>query len=193
MSNQGFNIKEYMDNENFDFSSAGHKTYNTFLSNDNDNSNLGKNLSSVQICGLMFMLIMSIITLSINGVGLYIGNTHNNATCYENKKEISLSYWLVLTTTVSIITGSIIIFTITIQLICYMIDVNAVNTIWLPAIIVMLISSLFSFVMLIYGIIELSYQYPSCHTEVYNVTTMIIVIVVMNCIHFLSICCCKHK
>lgn len=115
-------------------------------------------------------IIILLFIFSFNLTGLILGVTHNNATCYENKNIISLSDWLISTTSIA-----------TLSQICQLIFLYVINnTLKMPLAIFIVLSSVFSFIMAIIGIIELGYQYPTCKSEVLSIGVMIIIILIIN-------------
>jgi hypothetical protein len=123
---------------------------------------------------------MLLIPLSFNAVGLQIGQTYQNATCYNEKNIISLSSWLILVTLMALISGSIIILLILLSILFFVNGNRFLLLLSIPCIIFIGSAWLFSFVMNIIGIVELTYQFPTCKHEVPAVCTTIIVIIVVN-------------
>ncbi len=159
--------------------------YNTFP--------VGKNIhnqtSIMQSCMITFVIGLLLIQLLINAIGLHIGVTYNNATCYEDKFAISLSLWLIVTTSVAVTSTCLQLIVSLIQYFCG----NEKTLIYssISYAIYTVIISLYYFVMTIIGIIELSYQFTLCHKEVQYVTVMTIIIVVVNLLSILSVCTIK--
>jgi len=140
----------------------------------------------MKACVLTLVICVLLISLSLNGTALHVGLTYNNATCYENKFIMSLSSWLIATTSVAITGASILGIYAFIQLFCGNEKIMAYGcitiTIWV------VISGLYCFIMNIIGIIELSYQFNACHNEVKYVAVMVIIIIVINTMSFLGFC-----
>ncbi len=124
-----------------------------------------------------------------DGVGLYIGVNNSNATCYDNQNIISLSNWLIVSTSVCIVIICVLMTGLTAKIVLKMMDENVAITVLIAITsifnsLIIMILTLFNFIMLIIGIVELAHQFPSCQSEVYSVTTMVIVIMVFNCMAF---------
>jgi len=143
-------------------------------------------IGSCSVCCIVTTLLM---IFAFNTTGLVIGLAQPNATCYENQNIMSLSHWLVLVTSISMASGGSLILLILLGL-CSM----ATNNIFavlssIPLVIFLVFSGLFSFIMNIIGIIELSYQFPSCKNEAHSICVMVIIIVVINTMSIYNSCC----
>ncbi len=144
------------------------------------------------ICALICVMICLLPSFVADGVGLYIGVNNSNATCYDNQNIISLSRWLVVSTSVCIVIISILMTGLTAIIFLKLINEineNAIITVLIVFAsifnsILLLTLTLFNFIMLIIGIVELAHQFPSCNSEVNSVTTMVIVIMVFNFMAF---------
>ncbi len=161
--------------------------YNTFPEMDEMPNSQG----IAKACILTFVIGLLLIQLATNAIGLHIGVTYNNATCYEDKFVMSLSSWLTITTSVAITGTSLMIIFSLIQFFC-----GNEKTILYGCIsfaVYSVIVSLFYSIMTIIGIIELSFQFAPCHTEVKYVTVMTIIIVVVNLLSILSACTLKSS
>ncbi len=144
------------------------------------------------ICALICVMICLLPSLVADGVGLYIGVNNSNATCYDNQNIISLSNWLIVSTSVCIAIICVLMTGLTVKIFLKLIneiDEKIVITVLIVIAsifnsIMLLILTLFNFIMLIIGIVELVRQFPSCNLEVYSVTVMVIVVMVFNCMAF---------
>lgn len=136
------------------------------------------------------MVVILLVFLVFDIVGLSIGTSHPNATCYASQNIMSLSSWLVLVCSVATAVTVILIFLIIIGLCGFCTD-NGGSAILasIPGMILLALSAIFGFIMNIIGIIELAYQFPSCNHEVQSVCVMVIIIVVINTMGFVGSCC----
>ncbi len=143
------------------------------------------------ICVLICVMIFLLPCLVADSVGLYIGVNNSNTTCYENQNIISLSNWLIVSTSVSIATICVLMTGLTAKIflkILNEIDSDESVTVTILIIITSLFNSimliiftLFNFIMLIIGIVELAHQFQPCKSEANCVNTIVIVIMVFNC------------
>lgn len=142
---------------------------------------------SSSIC---YFYIATLIAMALNSSALYIGVTFNNDTCYETQKYISLSSWLVLSTPCFLAYQAFLLFYLTTELCCgtkiphhheyYVCNMGILM-------IGKLLLSVFKLIMFIMGIIELVYQYSTCHLTVHPVTSMVIAITVINAVYYVGI------
>jgi hypothetical protein len=136
---------------------------------------------------IIWLLVMYGITMIFNVTGLIVGVQHANATCYEEKLQISLSNWLIIACSFMIVTHFI-------KAILSIITIIFVNTYAIFIyFIVTVISSCFSLAMLIIAIVELQQQYPTCSKQVGSVCIMVIICVVLNLLNSVLACCTTHK
>jgi hypothetical protein len=163
------------------------KSYSTFPKNYEEDIPKFSNNYMTGFFSCMFIFTLMII--AFNSAALYFALLNNEAVCYENKYTMSLSLWLIIGTSVCITYQSISLIYLTMRYLNS--DINLFNINFLDIslfFIYKLLSSIFIFIMLILGIIELTFQYDSCKKEVYPVTTMTIIIIVINCLNFVSLC-----
>lgn len=134
-----------------------------------------------------FIVIMSICA-SFNIAGLCVGAVNQNATCYEHKNIITLSSWLILKDSVAVVIVLMFIMSLVIApcgeigRMCSVCGIVGTVLLWWA-------SGIFYFIMTIIGIVELTYQYPTCNTEVSSVCTMVIISIVISLI---AICSTKN-
>jgi len=140
---------------------------------------------SIGCCaGFVFLVIFA-----FNVTGLIIGQMNSNATCFEEQNLLSLSEWLILTTSVAIGSQGVLLL-VGILLMLSFTDANTTALFSsLPFIFLLVCKSLFSFIMNVIGIIELAYQFEGCKHEVQNVCIMVITIVVVNTMFTIGSCC----
>jgi hypothetical protein len=133
-----------------------------------------------------FFVVSSITLVSIciffNITGLYIGTTNQNATCYTTKNIISLSQWLILENSVSIVSSFIYIFLL-IKIVC-----RCTEKAWEMLFIFLnwVFSLIFYIIMMIIAIIELVYQFPLCKYETSLICIMVIISVIISLIYICS-------
>lgn len=118
---------------------------------------------------------------SLNVAGLFVGAINQNATCYQDKFNISLAQWLILENSVAIVCAFLYLILLVLFSLGYYESMFALF-------IVIISSGFFFFVMLILGIIELTYQFPSCKSEVGLVCGMVILSIVLSLIYTVSSC-----
>ena len=136
------------------------------------------------------MIVVLLIFLVFDIVGLSIGYSHQNATCYVNQNIMSLSSWLMLVCTVATVVTVIMIILILVGLCGFCKDDGcSMISSGMLSIVIMVLSAIFSFIMNVIGIIELAYQFPSCNHEVQSVCVMVIITIVINTMSFVGSCC----
>lgn len=160
---------------------ANNTRYNTFDYHKPDRQKMSANM-------FCYYFISTLIVIALNSTGLYIGVDYKNATCYENQKIISLSSWLIISTSCFLVYQIYYIILLTIALYgCEIPNYKEFYICNVSLLVFMIIGiSVFKIVMFIIGIIELTHQYPTCYVEVYPVTTMSIVFTVINALYYAS-------
>ena len=152
--------------------------YGTIHRNDFRDSIKNKNgalIGYVSCIGIVILLSC----VSFNIGGLYVGSIHQNASCYENKNMMSLATWLISVNTVAIISGFIVAMAFIFMMCGH--DSNSRGIVFVFLGVGLCIgTAVYFFIMVIIGIIELSYQFPSCKNEVGVVCGMVIASIVIN-------------
>ncbi len=151
--------------------SMNQHNYNTF-----EGSDKIVNPTSFIKCGFTCAIFITLLCLAFNLFGLSVGIIHNNATCYENKNVMSLTEWLKIVTSVSIVSNIVLLVFVTIQYLFGMENPKVMMLSCAPFTCYMVFSSFFTLAMNILCCVELAYQFPSCHQEVPIVTTTSIII-----------------
>ena len=130
------------------------------------------------------------IVFIFNAVGLAIGASNQNATCYVNQNTISLSLWLIVTCSVAMVVIAIL-FILVIVVTCEIFNNDGMSAFCatIPGILLLGCSTLFSIAMVIVGIIELHYQFASCIHEVKSICVMTIIVVIANLMFVFTKCC----
>lgn len=163
------------------------KSYSTFSQNYEEDTPKFSNIYMTGFFSCMFIFTLMII--AFNGAALYFSLLNNEAVCYENKYTMSLSLWLIIGTSVCITYQSISLIYLTVRYLNSDINLFKINFLDISIFFIYkLLSSIFIFIMLILGIIELTFQYDSCKIEVYTITTMTIIIIIINCLNFVNLC-----
>ncbi len=157
-----------------DISVMKKQDYNTFSENgDNHNPK-----SKIKAYTLMLMFAFSLIHLSANCIGLYVGIAYNNTTYYEFKSTMTLSTWLMTTTSIDIVGIMIVVF---FSLIQYFYGIE--NTVFysnVPLAMHLVMFYCVYVLMTIMGIIELSFKFKSYDNQLHYVIVMTIIIIVIN-------------
>ena len=137
-------------------------------------------LCCIGTCSVCCIVVSLLFVVAFNVGGLIVGLSHQNATCYADQNIMSLSFWLVFVTSVSIASLGLVLL-VALCGFCGIVFKNAIVLLSsIPVIILIGCSSIFSFIMNIIGIVELVYQFPSCKNEVQPVCIAVIIIVVVN-------------
>lgn len=151
------------------------------------NQSVVKYENKMSSADFFYIFMFTLISISLNFSALGIGVSYSNNTCYQNKKIISLSNWLILLSVCFLVYQLSYMFFLTTTLYCRNIipNFNEFYECNAGIIIMMKITiTVMNLVMFIIGIIELTHQYPSCHNVVHPVTSMAIVITIINAIHY---------
>ena len=147
--------------------------------NEYKHDNANKDIASSFLILHVFAFLVGI---AINLPAIYIGAVNQNATCYDNAHMISLSTWLILG-------GSVALILTCLRFVFFL--GNRIEMILFGYVLVSIVSGLIFLVMTIIGIIELTFQYPSCHVEVQGVCNFAIAVVVLNILFSSCSCSCK--
>lgn len=118
----------------------------------------------------IYATIIILIVASFNISGIIVGSVNQNATCYQNKNIISLSHWLILSSSGTVFFLFPYITTILLS------RIYKVNNNWLT-LIYFIILGLYHFALMIIGGLELIFQYSTCILEVSAVCHMTVTIV----------------
>lgn len=164
--------------------------HDDFLEQQNDRSRNMMACGWFMCCGFILLLILNIINIT----GIIIGVTSDSSSeCYQNKYTISLANYLIVNSSVCL--AFCVLFVIIVLLIIFgMINDNKYALLSsVPAVIMLLTFALYCLIMTIIGIIELSYQFPSCKVEQPGASAMTIVVVIMNLMYLSSTCTIKCK
>jgi len=191
MSFQNKNFFNGFDDKHFDIHKSffkNIKSYSTFPENNYEEDHqkfLNNTITGCFSCIFIFTLII----IAFNSTALYLAISNNEAVCYENKYIMSLSLWLIIGTSVCIIYQSTSLIYLTVKYLNSSLNLFKINFLEFSVFLIYkLLSSIFIFIMLILGIMELTFQYESCKIEVNSITTMTIIIVIINCLNFVSLC-----
>lgn len=130
--------------------------------------------------GTCCILIIFMPILGFDIFGLITGTKYQDAQCYSNKNVLSLATWLILVNIVSIITIALIFMVAAITFCVMSTGSNTGIFTSIPIVILILMASIFSFVMNIVGIIELVYQFEPCKKEVNIVCVTVLITVILN-------------
>lgn len=158
------------------------KQYNTFPHNDIINTSINSTV-------FFYLFISTLITIAINTSAFFIGVTYNNNTCYNEQKIMSLSSWLIICSACFLVYQIAILF-VTLTFYCRSIIPNYKEFYICSISIIILMKValiILKLIMFIIGIIELVHQYPSCHEQVHPVTSITIVIIVINAIYYVKL------
>lgn len=148
----------------------------------------GFSQSKQNVCVWCCMLVITSIIVIFDIVGLAIGKTFPNATCYVNQNTMSLSLWLVVVCSAAIIVIGLIIL-VSIFALCGLFTHSLGKVLAkVPCVIFLGCVSAFNCIMNIIGMIELWHQFPSCSNEVTSVSIMSIIIVIFNILFWLGTC-----
>jgi hypothetical protein len=123
--------------------------------------------------------VIILLYLSLNVAGFVVGAINQNATCYQDKYNISLAQWLILENSVAIVSAFLYLISLVLFSLGYYESMFALF-------IFIISSGFFFFVMLISGIIELAHQFPSCKSEIESVCGMVILNIVLSLIYTVS-------
>ena len=127
-------------------------------------------------CGICCITVMILIFSSLNVAGLIVGSVNQNATCYQDKYVMSLAQWLIIENSVAIVSSFL-------YLIFLVVMASGCNEMIFGIALVLIPTAFFFLVMLILGIIELAYQFPTCKSEIGSVCGMMILSIVLSLLY----------
>jgi len=157
-------------------------TYDTFSpSRDNfdDMTSEDKMFCCGKWCTASLLLVISTILLIFNSVSIHIALDNANATCYQYSKVMTMSNYVLLNSSVGVVTNSIMIIAVIVALVVgFQMKAFVIGVITLVPL--LLIMGLFSLVMAILGTIILAYNFPLCNNEIHTVCALVIVIVILS-------------
>ena len=133
-------------------------------------------------CAVSCLSIVLLTCIAVDISGLAIGLSYSNATCYANQVIMPLSSWLIGVCSVGIAIGCIS-FIIMILASCKLFANDTIDGLMvvirsMPGIVFLGFAMAFKLIMNIIGMIELSYQFPSCKNEVYSVCAIMVIIII---------------
>ena len=128
--------------------------------------------------GCLTLIVLVIVTAfcALDIAAIMIAKQNLNATCYADKYNLSLAAWLIFNSS-----GSIICYFI--MICCMLLVITGVfreSTLGMTITGTIIIYYIFSFAMLIMGIIELAYQFEACKTEAKVVDIFVVLFVVLK-------------
>lgn len=136
------------------------------------------------------LFISTFIMIAFNASALGVGLVFNNNTCYNEQKIISLSLWLIVCGSLFLTYQVLLLGFYTIVLLFRDSIPNYDEFVFCNVGILTIMKiglAIFKLIMFVIGIVELVHQYPGCHTEVKPVTSMVIIIIIINAAYYIGL------
>lgn len=136
-------------------------------------------------CFIVMFLLLFAVSMTFNGIAIKIANDNTNATCFQQAKIMSLSNYVLISASVSIVLDIISFIAIIVCISAFNLnDLFFLLTLG-PVIILIILYSIYALAMAIIGTIELANSYPLCNNEI-NLLCIITIISVI--FRFLGLC-----
>ena len=163
------------------YESSGYNTFKNFQNELRDKADTQRNLFGC-VMGCMFSVVGVILLAGIifNGIAISVATSFSNATCLEQATVMKLYDYVLVCSSIGIVTYIMIIVAICVIIFIIKFDNPMMLLTLTPIIIFFMLLTVYSLAMAIIGTIELAYSFQLCKHEAYSLCVMTIIIVILQ-------------